>query len=209
MRHPHNCPQIESTYLPTAPKSLALFLPSYTNTLHHKNTASKMVLTGRGGYGNHVSKKQQSLSPKTSPVSPHLQPQQSSSAECDSVPSTLAPVLSFSSPSQRFTTGRGGYGNRRPISQMMPDTPEEYLEECYTAYEYVPPVYSVGRGGLGNKVTNHKKEKEPEKEGNRLTRMFSNASNSSNSSQKSRNSLHAVRSEPGRVWAKLKTTMTN
>lgn len=170
-----------------------------------------MVLTGRGGYGNHVSKKQQSLSPKTSPVSPHLQPQQSSAAENEAVPvpSTLAPVLSFSSPNQRFTTGRGGYGNRRPITQMMPDTPEEYLEECYTAYEYVPPVYSVGRGGLGNKITNKKEQKEGEKEGNRLTRMFSNASGSSQKSSDSRNSLHAVRSEPGRVWAKLKTTMTN
>ncbi|KAG5362554.1 hypothetical protein CJU90_5263 [Yarrowia sp. C11] len=164
-----------------------------------------MVLTGRGGYGNHVSKKQQSLSPKTSPVSPQLQPQQSSAADSDAVPSTLAPVLSFSSPTQRFTTGRGGYGNRRPITQMMPDTPEEYLEECYTAYEYVPPVYSVGRGGLGNKVNNQKKTEKKE-DGNRLTRMFSNASGSSS---KSRNSLHAVRSEPGRVWAKLKTTMTN
>lgn len=170
-----------------------------------------MVLTGRGGYGNHVSKKNQSLSPKTSPVSPPLQPQQSSAADNDAVPSTLAPVLSFSSPNQRFTTGRGGYGNRRPITQMMPDTPEEYLEECYTAYEYVPPVYSVGRGGLGNKVTNtnNKDKKETGKEGNRLTRMFSNASGSSQKSSDSRNSLHAVRSEPGRVWAKLKTTMTN
>ncbi|KAG5363891.1 hypothetical protein CJU89_3079 [Yarrowia sp. B02] len=161
-----------------------------------------MVLTGRGGYGNYVSKKQ-SLSPKTSPISPQLQPQQSSAADND-VPSTLAPVLSFSSPNQRFTTGRGGYGNRRPITQMMPDTPEEYLEECYTAYEYVPPVYSVGRGGLGNKVTNTKKEDKKEKD-NRLTRMFSNVSNKSSDS----NSLHATRSEPGRMWSKLKTTLTN
>lgn len=164
----------------------------------------KMVLTGRGGYGNHVSKKQQSLSPKTSPVSPHLQPQQSAAADNDTVPSTLAPVLSYSSPNQRFTTGRGGYGNRRPITQMMPDTPEEYLEECYTAYEYVPPVYSVGRGGLGNKVQHAKKTEKTE--GNRLTRMFSNTSQTS---QKSGNSLHAVQSEPARMWSKLKTTLTN
>lgn len=167
-----------------------------------------MVLTGRGGYGNYVSKKQQSLSPKTSPVSPQLQPAASASTVNEAVPSTLAPVLSFSSPSQRFTTGRGGYGNRRPVTQMQTVSPQEYLNECYTAYEVEPPVYSVGRGGLGNKVYGKDKEqREDSGSGNKLTRMFSSSSNKSSSSK---NSLHAVQSEPAaRMWTKLKTTLTN
>lgn len=97
-----------------------------------------MVLAGRGGFGNY--------SPNLGPKSPALEPQ----AEAP------APVQTFTSPDQAVHTGRGGYGNSVPISQIQTVTPTEYLAELQRAVDAKPPTYSVGRGGSGNITSNLK-----------------------------------------------------
>lgn len=122
-----------------------LLLPShFTNTLK----MSKTISFGRGGFGNRT------LSPKITakdvPDSPELE-------ACLRVPSTPAPIQHFTSPSQTFRTGRGGYGNNLPISKMNTMTPAEYLQEVDRAASE-PKRYTIGRGGSGNTIV-HKEDK--------------------------------------------------
>lgn len=91
-----------------------------------------MVLAGRGGFGNY--------SPTIAPKSPGLEP----------VTSAPPPVQHFTSPDQSVRTGRGGYGNSIPVSQVKTMTPSEYLAEVQRAVDAEPPRFSVGRGGSGN-----------------------------------------------------------
>lgn len=108
-----------------------------------------MVLTGRGGFGNHLPSPK--ISAKESPESPELE-------AVRRVPSTPAPIQHFSSPSQKFRTGRGGFGNSIPVSKMNVMTPSEYLKEVHDAVEVEPSRYTVGRGGRGNFVSREKKK---------------------------------------------------
>lgn len=149
-----------------------------------------MVLTGRGGFGNYVPSPKMAPKAKDSPDSPEL-------SALRSVPSTPAPIQHFTSPHQHFTAGRGGFGNKLPVSQMHTMTPSEYLKEVSDAMDHEPTRYSVGRGGRGNIVK--KKTTQASTQGsNRLTSVFS---------------------MPGRrpsgdadkegIWSKLRTTLSN
>lgn len=125
-----------------------------------------MVLTGRGGFGNHINK------------------------PAEGVPSTPAPVQHFSSPSQTFRAGRGGWGNNVPIKNMPTMTPQEYLKEVHDAVDVEPKRYFTGRGGRGNIVRNDRK---------------SSASSSSSAETQSLSSNSSTNS----IWGRLKTTLSH
>uniref|UniRef100_A0A060T834 ARAD1C26532p n=1 Tax=Blastobotrys adeninivorans TaxID=409370 RepID=A0A060T834_BLAAD len=158
-----------------------------------------MVLTGRGGFGNYVKGKS------------------------NTVPSTPAPVQHVTSPKEHFRAGRGGYGNHVPIERMPTMTPQEYLQEVHEALDVEPPRYSLGRGGAGN-IVKRGESRSPQSSRPRIERLFSTSgrrdsslSTSSDSSSESR-SLSAVftapaRSTPGHshdgLWSRLKTTISH
>ncbi|ODQ67721.1 MFS general substrate transporter [Nadsonia fulvescens var. elongata DSM 6958] len=104
-----------------------------------------MPAYGRGGSGNFFK------SPTLSPQSSGLEP----------VPSSPAPIQTFTSPNQTYRTGRGGYGNQVPVSKVPTMTPNEYLDEVYKATEVEPSRYTVGRGGAGNFVSKDKPKSPP------------------------------------------------
>ncbi|VVT54662.1 uncharacterized protein SAPINGB_P004188 [Magnusiomyces paraingens] len=110
-----------------------------------------MVGIGRGGFANRV------LSPKIQandiPDSPELEASLR-------VPSSPAPVLYFTSPEQTVRSGRGGYGNRIPVSKTQAATPLEYLAEVQNAASE-PKTYSIGRGGAGNTIFKKKDNVKP------------------------------------------------
>ncbi|ANB11606.1 hypothetical protein AWJ20_4427 [Sugiyamaella lignohabitans] len=122
-----------------------------------------MPLTGRGGYGNYVAKSKKPGS---------------SEHELESVPSTPAPIQTFSSPTQTFRAGRGGWGNNIPIERMRTLSPTEYLEEAHKALDVEPESYSVGRGGAGNIMDRNRK--------NQLQPMFSGSSTESENAENTR-----------------------
>jgi hypothetical protein len=93
-----------------------------------------MVLTGRGGFGNHRQGSQ------------------------DYVPSSPAPIQHFSSPTQKVRAGRGGYGNYVDVKNMPTLTPQEYLQEVHEALDVEPERYFTGRGGRGNLVRKDKRK---------------------------------------------------
>lgn len=154
-----------------------------------------MVLTGRGGFGNYVASPK--IKAKDAPDSPEL-------AALRSVPSTPAPIQHFTSPHQTFTAGRGGFGNKLPVSKMHTMTPNEYLKEVHDAMDREPQRYSVGRGGRGNIVDSRKRTQRAslEKE-NGLTSVFSVPAfvrrRSDDSDKESSDGL----------WSKLRTTLSH
>jgi hypothetical protein len=156
-----------------------------------------MVLTGRGGYGNYIRRKEgEALAP---------------------VPSTPAPIQHFTSPQQTFRAGRGGYGNNVPISRMPTMTPQEYLQEVHRALDVEPERYTVGRGGAGNFVSKQarqeleKRKAELVKNNPRLnngkTLTPINSMPLSPVSSMPQTDLHPTRSEG--LWSRLKTTLSN
>lgn len=146
-----------------------------------------MVLTGRGGYGNHIQK---------------------SDGDLTAVSSSPAPIQHFVSPKQTFRAGRGGYGNHIPISRMSTMTPQEYLKEVEHA-DTEPERYTIGRGGAGNFVSK-KAEGEMKKR-----RAHLNKTNPRNIEGRTltpintmpQTDLHPTRSEA--LWSKLKTTLSH
>lgn len=156
-----------------------------------------MVLTGRGGYGNYVPSPK--ITAKESPDSPELAAQRS-------IPYTPAPIQHFTSPSQTFTAGRGGFGNKLPVSKMHTMTPSEYLKEVQDAMDVEPTRYAVGRGGRGNIVDKSKRTQKTslEKE-NTLSTVFSvpafSRRRSNDGSRKSEDSEG--------LWSKLRTTLSH
>ncbi|CDO57160.1 hypothetical protein DV451_004992 [Geotrichum candidum] len=152
-----------------------------------------MVLTGRGGFGNYVPSPK--TTPKNMPDSPELE-------ALRSVPSTPAPIQHFTSPNQTFRAGRGGYGNKLPISQMHTMTPNEYLQEVQEAMDVEPPRYSVGRGGCGNIVNRNNKKPQQQSStsfGHSLSTVFSLPSKKSSERKNSDDGL----------WSRLRTTISN
>lgn len=154
-----------------------------------------MVLTGRGGFGNYTPSPK--IAAKEQPDSPELE-------ALRSVPSTPAPIQHFTSPNQTFRAGRGGYGNKLPISQMHTMTPSEYLQEVQQAMDVEPPRYSVGRGGSGNIVNRSNKKPQTYSStssfGHSLSTVFSLPNKKSSTGRKN--------SDDG-LWSRLRTTISN
>lgn len=148
-----------------------------------------MVLTGRGGFGNYVPSPK--IVAKDTPDSPEL-------AALRSVPSTPAPIQHFTSPNQTFTAGRGGFGNKLPVSQMHTMTPSEYLKEVSDARDSEPSRYAVGRGGRGN-IVNKSKNTNRSPSRNGLTSVFSMPGRRRPSGESDKDGL----------WSRLRTTLSN
>lgn len=156
-----------------------------------------MVLTGRGGFGNYVPSPKTSA--KASPDSPEL-------AALKAVPFTPAPIQHFTSPHQHFTAGRGGYGNKLPISQMHTMTPAEYLKEVSDALDCEPVRYSVGRGGRGNMVDKRKSSSISRERGGDNNELAQAKTVSSFGRRRSRDS---DKEDKEGLWAKLRTTLSH
>lgn len=132
-----------------------------------------MVLTGRGGFGNHRQGSQ------------------------DYVPSTPAPIQHFSSPTQKFRAGRGGYGNYVDIKNMPTLTPQEYLQEVHEARDVEPERYFTGRGGRGNIVCKDKRK------------GSASTDSSASSTESLKRSATSSSGGQSKLWSRLKTTLTH
>lgn len=154
-----------------------------------------MVLTGRGGFGNYVPSPK-TCAAKASPDSPELD-------ALKAVPFTPAPIQHFTSPHQHFTAGRGGYGNKLPVSQMHTMTPAEYLKEVSDALDCEPVRYSVGRGGRGNMVDKRKSASVSRERDYELGQV------KTLSSFGRRRSRESDKEDKEGLWAKLRTTLSH
>jgi hypothetical protein len=155
-----------------------------------------MVLTGRGGFGNYIPSPK--TAPKQMPDSPELE-------ALRSVPSTPAPIQHFSSPNQTFRAGRGGYGNKLPVSQMHTMTPNEYLKEVQEAMDVEPARYSVGRGGCGNIV--NRSNKKPQLQ--QSTSSFGHSLSTVFSLPNKKPVLTERKNSDDGLWSRLRTTISN
>ena len=89
--------------------------------------STKLYHTGIGGAGNYRKLKpyELSTSPPSSPIKPTVRP---------------------------FHGGRGGYGNAHAASERAMFSFDEELDRERLAREHAAPMFSVGRGGIGNIV---------------------------------------------------------
>ena len=115
--------------------------------------------TGRGGAGNVVRKRPQlvnssnantinsSDSLNNSTIDPEL-------ANCVYPPPRgMSVSTNATRPSQRWkglSSGRGGFGNLHPASELAMFSFDEELERLNKTQDSIAPVYHVGRGGMGN-----------------------------------------------------------
>jgi len=97
---------------------------------------TKLYHTGIGGAGNYRKLKPYELSSST-PAPPVVKP-------------TKRP----------FHGGRGGYGNTHSASERAMFSFDEELARERFAREHAAPMYSVGRGGVGNIVVEEPEEDE-------------------------------------------------
>lgn len=116
--------------------------------------------------------------------------------------SSPPPVQHLKSPKQTVRTGRGGFGNTISVDQVDFESKQQYIKEIDEMHQ-TPKKYYTGRGGAGNFV-------EVTGSSNSSVRSSPRSTRSSGSSVKSSSS--SIMSLPtgggGKLWNKLKTTVT-
>jgi len=109
-------------------------MPMHITAPYPSAAPTKYVHTGIGGAGNYHR------------YEPAASPSSSSSSRSTT---TAMPTHPPAQP-RRFTTGRGGAGNRCQPSERAIFSFDEELEPVRRGSEGMAPVYHIGRGGVGN-----------------------------------------------------------
>lgn len=146
--------------------------PIYTSSVYHG---------GRGGAGNYRKVSPSDLLGRVAPSAAPLPP---------------------STSSKLFFGGRGGAGNAHPVTERAMFSFDEELERDRLIHEHHAPVYSIGRGGKGNLVS----------QDDIATRSFYSPENSPSSSPRSSTSSNgpisfsaaSLKSGADRLWERVR-----
>ncbi|MCJ1322201.1 hypothetical protein MMC15_007547 [Xylographa vitiligo] len=124
-------------------------MPMHVASPNPSVSSPKYVHTGIGGAGNY-----HRYEPAASSTSPN--PIRSTT--------TVVPTHPSAQP-RRFTSGRGGAGNRYQASERAMFSFDEELERVRGGSEGMAPVYHIGRGGVGNLLDERKMSAAAERAG--------------------------------------------